>query len=135
MHFPYSFSLSDKMCPQVTTLLISNVPKYLTPGISLPCSVQLVASFHLKLLAGALLSMFEELQKPFYALPFLSLNTKREDLTSTMRGRFDFFYCPWIEKAVSHGSRVHSVGRPQRWLCSDQFSSHLEGNESFKRGP
>ncbi|CAE7454662.1 ML4 [Symbiodinium natans] len=45
---------------QVTTLLISNVPTYLTQG--------------------ALLSMFE-------------------DLTTTMRGNFDFFYCPWDHKA------------------------------------
>eukprot|EP00441_Pelagodinium_beii_P027812 CAMPEP_0197654562 /NCGR_PEP_ID=MMETSP1338-20131121/38922_1 /TAXON_ID=43686 ORGANISM="Pelagodinium beii, Strain RCC1491" /NCGR_SAMPLE_ID=MMETSP1338 /ASSEMBLY_ACC=CAM_ASM_000754 /LENGTH=809 /DNA_ID=CAMNT_0043230025 /DNA_START=253 /DNA_END=2680 /DNA_ORIENTATION=- len=44
----------------VTTLLISNIPIYLTQG--------------------ALLSMFE-------------------DLTSTMRGKFDFFYCPWNSKA------------------------------------
>mmetsp|Transcript_93108 Transcript_93108/g.216375 ORF Transcript_93108/g.216375 Transcript_93108/m.216375 type:complete len:737 (-) Transcript_93108:863-3073(-) len=55
---PRELDCANTSSSKVTTLLITNIPTYLTQG--------------------ALLSMFE-------------------DLTYTMRGNFDFYYCPWDE--------------------------------------
>lgn len=71
---------AEKVC----TLMITNVPTYLTQG--------------------ALLSMFE-------------------DLTQGMRGKFDFFYCPWDEKMgqnlgygfLNFPDPDHALAFQQRW--------------------
>ncbi|CAJ1402572.1 unnamed protein product [Effrenium voratum] len=77
---------------KVTTLLINNVPMYLTQG--------------------ALLSMFE-------------------DLTTAMRGKFDFFYCPWDHKAghnygyaiINFTDAEHAAEFQHQWASKDLFRS------------
>ncbi|CAK9003158.1 Putative protein disulfide-isomerase C1F5.02 [Durusdinium trenchii] len=85
---------------QATTLLISNMPIYLTQG--------------------ALLSMFE-------------------DLTTTMRGKFDFFYCPWDHKAghnfgyaiINFTDVAHANEFQQQWTNKDLFRSG-RGSKTMK---
>jgi len=88
-----SGSSDQSVAPQqVTTLLISNVPTYLTQG--------------------ALLSTFE-------------------DLTTPMRGNFDFFYCPWDHKAghnfgyalINFTDPSHAAEFQQRWTSKELFRS------------
>jgi len=84
-----------KKTGDVTTLLISNIPSYLTQG--------------------ALLSMFE-------------------DLTLAMRGKFNFFYCPWNSKegqnlgfaVINFEEHAYATAFQQKWsgkeLCRGGWS-------------
>eukprot|EP00448_Togula_jolla_P023940 CAMPEP_0170592444 /NCGR_PEP_ID=MMETSP0224-20130122/12927_1 /TAXON_ID=285029 /ORGANISM="Togula jolla, Strain CCCM 725" /LENGTH=821 /DNA_ID=CAMNT_0010916349 /DNA_START=161 /DNA_END=2626 /DNA_ORIENTATION=+ len=86
------FGEGDNNSAAVTTLLITNVPPYLTQG--------------------ALLSMFE-------------------DLTHAMRGAFDFFYCPWDEKAVRNlGYALINFPDPRDAAAFQQ----MWGNKELIRG-
>lgn len=93
-------TLSGGDLEQATTLLISNMPIYLTQG--------------------ALLSMFE-------------------DLTTTMRGKFDFFYCPWDHKAghnfgyaiINFTDVAHANEFQQQWTNKDLFRSG-RGSKTMK---
>lgn len=83
---------ADKSFEEVTTLIISNLPLYLTQG--------------------ALLSFFQ-------------------DLTTNMRGKFDFFYSPWDHKAghnfgyaIINFTDEEQAGRFQhQWTNKDLFGS------------
>eukprot|EP00913_Durusdinium_trenchii_P010620 g9964.t1 len=119
---------------QATTLLISNMPIYLTQG--------------------ALLSMFEERPPVLAAEPRDppadahgedrppapgTMPARGEDLTTTMRGKFDFFYCPWDHKAghnfgyaiINFTDVAHANEFQQQWTNKDLFRSG-RGSKTMK---